>query len=156
MKFSIWDFSSKCDQIRRKLRIWSHLLEKSLMETFIFVQCNYVFTTIPIMLFENIILTFFLNNRPLPLREKCWYSEFFFSVFSRIQTVYGSARLRENATRMRENRGQKHSKYGHFIRSVRLQAFIKRTADDDYRRWESLHHFIYFKNWVMHVNCIYL
>ena len=36
MKFSIKDFSSKRDQIRRKLRIWSHLLEKSLMEKFIF------------------------------------------------------------------------------------------------------------------------
>ena len=30
------DFSSKYDQIRRKLRIWSHLLRKSLMENFIF------------------------------------------------------------------------------------------------------------------------
>ena len=38
MKFSINDFFSKCDQIRRKLRIWSHLLNKSLMENFIFVQ----------------------------------------------------------------------------------------------------------------------
>ena len=28
MKFSIKDFSSTCDQIRRKLRIWSHLLKK--------------------------------------------------------------------------------------------------------------------------------
>ena len=36
MKFSIKNFSSKCEQIRRKLRIWSHLLEKSLMENFIF------------------------------------------------------------------------------------------------------------------------
>ena len=36
MKFSIKDFSSKCDQIRRFLWIWSHLLEKSLMENFIF------------------------------------------------------------------------------------------------------------------------
>ena len=36
MKFSIKDFSSKCNQIRRKLRIWSHLLEKSLMENFVF------------------------------------------------------------------------------------------------------------------------
>ena len=27
MKFSIKDFLSKCDQIRRKLRIWSHLME---------------------------------------------------------------------------------------------------------------------------------
>ena len=26
MKFSIKDFFSKCDQIHRKLRIWSHLL----------------------------------------------------------------------------------------------------------------------------------
>ena len=29
-------FFSKSDQIRRKLRIWSHLLKKSLMENFIF------------------------------------------------------------------------------------------------------------------------
>ena len=36
MKFFIKDFFSKCDQIRRKLRIWSHLLRKSLMENFIF------------------------------------------------------------------------------------------------------------------------
>ena len=32
MKFSIKDFFSKCDQIRRKLWIWSHLLKKFLME----------------------------------------------------------------------------------------------------------------------------
>ena len=36
LKFSIKDFFSKCDQIRKKLRIWSHLLKKSLMEHFIF------------------------------------------------------------------------------------------------------------------------
>ena len=41
MKFSIKDFSSKCDQIRRKLRIWSHLLKKYLMENFIFVHLWY-------------------------------------------------------------------------------------------------------------------
>ena len=40
MKFSIKDFFSKCDQIRRKLRIWSHLLKKSLMENFIFCAAN--------------------------------------------------------------------------------------------------------------------
>ena len=32
MKFFIKDFFSKCDQILRKLRIWLHLLKKSLME----------------------------------------------------------------------------------------------------------------------------
>ena len=36
MKFPITDFFSNCDQIRRKLRIWSHLLKKSLIENFIF------------------------------------------------------------------------------------------------------------------------
>ena len=35
-KFSIKEFFSKCDQICRKLRIWSHLLKKSLMKNFIF------------------------------------------------------------------------------------------------------------------------
>ena len=37
MKFSIKNFFSKCDQIRRFLGIWSHLLKKSLMENLIFV-----------------------------------------------------------------------------------------------------------------------
>ena len=36
MKFSIKDFFSKCDQICSFLRIWSHLMKKSLMENFIF------------------------------------------------------------------------------------------------------------------------
>ena len=36
MKFSIKDYFSKCDQSRRFLRIWLHLLKKSLMENFIF------------------------------------------------------------------------------------------------------------------------
>ena len=38
MKFSIRDFFSKCDQIRRKLQIWSDLLNKSVLESLIFVQ----------------------------------------------------------------------------------------------------------------------
>ena len=38
MKFFIKGFISKCDQIRRKLRIWSYLLKKSLTENFIFMQ----------------------------------------------------------------------------------------------------------------------
>ena len=43
MKFSIKDFFSKCDQIR--MRIWSYLLKKSLMENFKFlgsVTCVYL------------------------------------------------------------------------------------------------------------------
>ena len=37
MKFSIKDYFSTCDQILSFMRIWSHLLKKSLMENF--VQC---------------------------------------------------------------------------------------------------------------------
>ena len=36
MKFSIKDFSSKCEQICRKLRIWPHLLKKPLLKNVIF------------------------------------------------------------------------------------------------------------------------
>ena len=39
---TIMDFSSKCDQIRRKLRIWPHLLKKSLMENFFFLQSQFI------------------------------------------------------------------------------------------------------------------
>ena len=35
-QLDIKDFFSKCDQIRRKLRTWSHLRKKLLMENFIF------------------------------------------------------------------------------------------------------------------------
>ena len=40
-KFSIKNFFSKCDQIRRKQRIWSHLLKKSYIEKRLFytVMC---------------------------------------------------------------------------------------------------------------------
>ena len=39
MKFFTKVFFSKCDQIVSLLRIWSHLLKKSWMKNFIFVQC---------------------------------------------------------------------------------------------------------------------
>ena len=42
--FSIKDFFSKCDQIHRKLRIWSHLLKKSLIENAArFLKCVLMF-----------------------------------------------------------------------------------------------------------------
>ena len=41
MKFSIKDFFSKCDEIRRKLWIWLHLLKKSFIE-------NFIFCTVPV------------------------------------------------------------------------------------------------------------
>ena len=43
MKFSMKDFFSKCDQICRKLKIWSHLLKKSLMGNFSFYAVDHAF-----------------------------------------------------------------------------------------------------------------
>ena len=40
MKFSIKKFSSRCDQIHKNLQIWSHLLEKILVENFISCEVN--------------------------------------------------------------------------------------------------------------------
>ena len=45
MKFSIKDFFSNCDQLYRNLRIWSHLLQKSLIKNLIFCACS-VYTSL--------------------------------------------------------------------------------------------------------------
>ena len=51
--------------------------------------------------------------------EKCLYSEFFYSVFSRSQTEYGEIlRIFPYLRGMRENTEQKNCEYGHFLRSV--------------------------------------
>ena len=42
MKFSIKDFLSKCNRIHSFLRIWSHLLRKSLMQNLIFCAMQFV------------------------------------------------------------------------------------------------------------------
>ena len=66
-----------------------------------------------------------------PLREKCPYSEFVQSVFSRIRTEYGEMRsISPYLVQTRENRNQNNSRYGHFLRGVRkhlhklIRAFI--------------------------------
>ena len=57
MKFSIKDFLSKYDEIRSFLRIYSHLLKKSLMENFIFgvvyMYIQYVKVPVTAHVFRN-------------------------------------------------------------------------------------------------------
>ena len=66
--------------------------------------------------------TIFLKSLPLRwyqiLREKCSYSELFWSAFSRIQTEYGEIlRISLYSVRMRGNAVQNNSEYGHVLRS---------------------------------------
>ena len=58
-------------------------------------------------------------NTPLNvLREKCPYSELFWSLFSRILTEYGEMLLiSPYSVEMWKNTDQKNSEYGHFLRS---------------------------------------
>ena len=63
-----------------------------------------------------------LNDREwslFALREKRPYSEFFWSVFSRIRTEYGEIlRIFPYSVQMWENTDEKNSEYGHFLRSA--------------------------------------
>ena len=59
----------------------------------------------------------------LSLREKCPYSELFWSAFSRIWTKYGDIlRISPNSVQMRENTDQGNSEYEHFLSSVSSQS----------------------------------
>ena len=58
MKFSIEEFFSKCDQIRSFLRIWSHLLKKSLMENFIFLCSDISFSDIVLDIRYSVFTSF--------------------------------------------------------------------------------------------------
>ena len=60
MKFHIKDFFSKCDQICSFLRIWSHLIKKSLIEISIF--CAVLSLLIQHLLFFYIKHSFFFIN----------------------------------------------------------------------------------------------
>ena len=52
------------------------------------------------------------------LREKCPYSQLFWSVFSHIRIKHGEIlRISPYSVRMRENTDQNNSEYGHFLRS---------------------------------------
>ena len=69
MKFPIKGFFSKCDQIRRKLQIWSHLLNKFLMENFVFWAAfdrvvNTLMTAILNLILNQLILPLFHHPNP--------------------------------------------------------------------------------------------
>ena len=79
MKFSITDFFSKCDQVRGKLRIWSHLLKKSVMKNFIFCAVKDNISRINFTVFLNItqytfnsFVTFRRPRREKVIGCKCW------------------------------------------------------------------------------------
>ena len=75
MKFSIKDFFSKCDPIRRKVRIWSHLLKKPFMENFSFCTVIavllYLYMNLPVNLIAN-FKQIALAEKKMPLRDQSY------------------------------------------------------------------------------------
>ena len=73
MKFSIKDFFSKCDQIYRKLRIWSHLLKRPLIENFIFCvvyRLIYSFIWLSPHLFKTAVLRKKFRRKKIAFKSK--------------------------------------------------------------------------------------
>ena len=77
LKFSIMDFFSKCDKIRRKLRIWSHLMKKSLQRNFIFCAVK-----VEIEKIYNIYLLQSFNRRCNRYLADIFDKSFFFNKFN--------------------------------------------------------------------------
>ena len=72
MKFFIKDFFSKCDRIRSFLRIWSHLLKKSLMQTFTFCAVFRLYMNNPKNKYCKVLIV--LSGHTCVLHEVIWMS----------------------------------------------------------------------------------
>ena len=72
MKFSIKDFFSKCDQTCSFLRIWSHLLKKSLTKLYFFVKCYLFRCLIVLRSFSNQFCDYKLEARKSSLIFQAW------------------------------------------------------------------------------------
>ena len=63
------------------------------------------------------------------MRQKCTYSELFWTAFFRIRTEYGEIRsISPHLVRIRENVDQNNSEYRHFSRSVNNERLGKKVA----------------------------
>ena len=94
--------------------------------------------------FENasfcILLAILEKWKWFSLREKCPYSELFWSVFSSIRTGYGDTRsFSPYSVWMRENTEQNTSEYVHFLRSVKVNKRDPTIKETLYARLTSMH-----------------
>ena len=92
MKLSVKDFFSKCDEIRSLLRIWSYLLKKSLLESFIFravVEIMFIASlgqtshALPVAILKKVSIGICLKSQPKLFLE-------LFSYYSLCQFLHDS------------------------------------------------------------------
>ena len=88
---------------------------------FLRVAFYYILTNTGRSKWRKILLNYMQKSVLLALRERCPYSEFFWSVISRIQTEDGEIRrISPYSVQMRDKMDQKNFKCGHFSRSVKV------------------------------------
>ena len=118
--FAIFLEKNSCP-LQRRIRIhlrWSFFREKLFFVIHFLEILHLIRLTgfyIHLCFVMNISSKSFCHGLLLPQCEECSYSEFFWSVFSRIWTEYALY-----SVRMWENMDQKNSEYGHFSRSERF------------------------------------
>ena len=66
MKYSTKGFLSKCDQIRRKLRVLSHLLNKSVMENFLLNTYFWRYASFDVQMLNPFVYIFVVKYKFLP------------------------------------------------------------------------------------------
>ena len=69
---SRWGFLSKCDKIRKKLQIWSHLLKKSLTENVHFLCSDNGMSQVCFKLDFNFLNTIKINNLNPNKKPNIW------------------------------------------------------------------------------------
>ena len=85
----------------------------------IFISCALIlgFLNLSKIFYAGLQKTNYDKYSQMILREKCPYSELFWSLFSRIRTEYGEIRsISPYSARMWENTDQNKSEYGHSLR----------------------------------------
>ena len=104
MKFSIEDFFSKHDRIRRFLRIWSHLQKKSLTENLIFRAVtlkHYLRCLSECFFIEQLFLLFFKDYNSLLMLQS---SQFKVNITSKILKFIGFIKSASRFGHSKENR----------------------------------------------------
>ena len=66
MKYSTKGFLSRCDQIRRKLRVLSHLLNKSVMENFLLNTYFWRYASFDVQMLNPFVYIFVVKYKFLP------------------------------------------------------------------------------------------
>ena len=123
MKFSIKDFFWKCDQIRGKLWIWSHLLKKSLMKNFIFCAWRKVSKTSS---YKHQLSSKFLSVNAHCVKSVQIRNFFgsYFPVFGLNTEIYGVNMDQKKTKKYRKIRTRKNSVLKQFTHREALQVFF--------------------------------